>query len=89
MTDAALIDAEEQHHVGRLLEAARRTIAEVRYCWVVTPADDGRAMRAFRIFRRGAVEAPRGARAQQLHFTPMLRLGWPATFADPAQAPDR
>jgi len=46
-------------------------------------------MRAFRIFRRGAVEAPRGARAQQLHFTPMLRLGWPATFADPAQAPDR
>jgi general stress protein 26 len=43
MTDAAVIDAEEQHHVERLLEAARRTIAEVRYCWVVTPADDGRA----------------------------------------------
>jgi hypothetical protein len=44
-------------------------------------------MRAFRIFRRGAVEAPRGARAQQLHFTPMLRLGWPATFADPYAPP--
>ena len=43
MTDAALIDAEQQHQVERLLEAARRTIAEVRYCWVVTPAGDGRA----------------------------------------------
>ena len=27
--------------VERLLTAARSTIAEVRYCWVVTPADDG------------------------------------------------
>src|ERR1700688_119265 len=40
MTDAA---AEEQHHVKRLLEAARQTVAEVRYCWVVTPAGHGRA----------------------------------------------
>lgn len=43
MTDAALIDAEEQHQVERLLEAARRTIAEVRYCWVATSGSDGRA----------------------------------------------
>jgi general stress protein 26 len=43
MTDAEFIDADERHHVERLLEAARRTIAEVRYCWVVTAAGDGRA----------------------------------------------
>ncbi len=43
MTDAGLIHAQEQHHVERLLEAARQTIAAVRYCWVVTSAGDGRA----------------------------------------------
>ena len=43
MTDARFIDAEEQHHVERLLEAARQTIAEVRYCWAVTSVGDGRA----------------------------------------------
>jgi len=43
MTDAGFIDAEAQHRVERLLEAARQTIAEVRYCWVVTAAGDGRA----------------------------------------------
>jgi len=43
MADTALVDAEEQHQIERLLEAARRTIAEVRYCWVVTSGGDGRA----------------------------------------------
>lgn len=43
MTDAGSIHAQEQHHVERLLEAARQTIAAVRYCWVVTSAGDGRA----------------------------------------------
>lgn len=51
MTDAALIDAQEQHLVERLLEAARQTMADVRYCWVVTPAGDGcanaRVVKAF------------------------------------------
>lgn len=40
MGDAALA-AERQ--VERLLAAARETIADVPYCWVVTPAEDGGA----------------------------------------------
>jgi general stress protein 26 len=43
MTDAGLIHVQDQHHVERLLEAARQTIAAVRYCWVVTSAGDGHA----------------------------------------------
>jgi general stress protein 26 len=50
MADAALIDA-EQTHVERLLEAAQRTMAEVRWCWVATPAGSGhvnaRVVKAF------------------------------------------
>jgi general stress protein 26 len=42
MADAASIDA-EQLQIERLLEAAQQTMAEVRYCWVVTSAGDGRA----------------------------------------------
>jgi general stress protein 26 len=38
-----MTDAREEHHVERLLEAARQTISEVRYCWAVTSAGDGRA----------------------------------------------
>src|SRR5271168_45249 len=54
MTDAVFIDADERHHVDRLLEAARQTIAEVRYCWVVTPAGDGRAnARVVKAFSNG------------------------------------
>lgn len=43
MTDPAFVYPDEQHRVERLLEAARQTMAEVRYCWVVTAAGDGRA----------------------------------------------
>jgi general stress protein 26 len=50
MADAALIDA-EQCEVARLLDAARQTIAEVRWCWVATPAGGGhvntRVVKAF------------------------------------------
>jgi general stress protein 26 len=50
MADAASIEA-EQNQVERLLEAARRTMAEVRYCWVATPAGGGpvnaRVVKAF------------------------------------------
>jgi general stress protein 26 len=42
MPDAACIDGDEQQRVEGLLDAARRVIAEVRYCWVVTPAGGGR-----------------------------------------------
>lgn len=38
-----MTDAREEHYVERLLEAARQTISEVRYCWAVTSAGDGRA----------------------------------------------
>jgi general stress protein 26 len=43
MTNPAFFHAHEKHHIERLLEAARQTIAEVRYCWVVTAAGDGHA----------------------------------------------
>ena len=43
MPDAALIDVAEQRQIERLLDAARRTMAEVRYCWVVTAAGGGGA----------------------------------------------
>ena len=40
----AVLDANtESGYVERLLAAARRTIAEVRYCWVVSAAEDGSA----------------------------------------------
>src|ERR1700693_4812558 len=51
MADAALTDAEEQTQVERLLTAARETMAEVRWCWVATPAGGGhvnaRVVKAF------------------------------------------
>jgi general stress protein 26 len=44
-------DIEERCHVERLLAAARKTIAEVAYCWVVTRAVDGGAnARVVRVF---------------------------------------
>jgi general stress protein 26 len=44
-------DVEERHHIERLLAAARKTIVEVPYCWVVTRAVGGGAnARAVRVF---------------------------------------
>jgi general stress protein 26 len=43
MTNPGFIHPHEKHHVERLLEAARQTIAEVRYCWAITVVGDGRA----------------------------------------------
>jgi general stress protein 26 len=43
MKNPGFAHAQEKHHVERLLEAARRTMAEVRYCWVITAAGDGHA----------------------------------------------
>jgi Pyridoxamine 5'-phosphate oxidase len=43
MTNPGFIHAHEKHHVERLLEAARQTLTEVRYCWAVTAVGDGRA----------------------------------------------
>jgi len=43
MSDIALSVAGQDQRVERLLGAARETIAEVRYCWIVTAASDGGA----------------------------------------------
>jgi general stress protein 26 len=41
----------DQDHIGRLLAAARETIATVRHCWVATCAEQGGAnARAVRCF---------------------------------------
>jgi hypothetical protein len=59
MTDAGFVDADDKHRVERLLEAARQTMAEVRYCWVVTAAGDGRAnARVVKAFPNGDGEDP-------------------------------
>jgi general stress protein 26 len=51
MPNQPLRGALQQQQVERLLDAARDTIAEVPYCWVVTAAADGganaRAVKAF------------------------------------------
>ena len=41
MASATAVEPDDQIQVQRLLTAARDTIAEVRYCWVVTAAEDG------------------------------------------------
>ena len=42
MPDTAFSVAErEERHVGRLLAAARDAVAEVPFCWVATPTEDG------------------------------------------------
>jgi general stress protein 26 len=47
MPDAALSGEEQgERRVGRLLAAARDTIAEVPICWVVTAAEDGHGANA-------------------------------------------
>ena len=46
MTHPESMSIHEKHHVERLLEAARQTIAEVRYCWVATAAESGANLRA-------------------------------------------
>ena len=43
MPSAAPNDAQQLRHIERLLAAARKTIAEVPFCWVVTAAEDGDA----------------------------------------------
>lgn len=54
MTDSRFVDADEKPYVERLLEAAGRTISEVRYCWVVTAAGDGHAnARVVKVFPNG------------------------------------
>jgi general stress protein 26 len=59
MTNRAFVLAHEKYHVEHLLEAARQTIAEVRYCWVVTAAGDGHAnARVVKAFPRGDGEDP-------------------------------
>ncbi len=57
MTHPEFMSAHETHRVERLLEAARQTIAEVRYCWVVTAAGDGHAnARVVKTFQNGDSE---------------------------------
>jgi pyridoxine/pyridoxamine 5'-phosphate oxidase len=43
MSETTSPTATQEQQVDRLLDAARKTIAEVRYCWVVTQAEDGGA----------------------------------------------
>lgn len=43
MTKANALEPERKLLIERLLVAARDTIAQVPYCWVVTPAEAGGA----------------------------------------------
>jgi len=85
MADAALIDA-EQLQIERLLEAARRTIAEVRWCWVATPAGGGHVnARVVKAFPNGNGEDPwtrwfltmrTGRKSAEIHAAGLVTLAY-------------
>jgi general stress protein 26 len=59
MVAATGVDVHPQGRIERLLDAALQTLAEVPYCWVITPDGDRRAnARAVKAFPNAAGEDP-------------------------------